>query len=265
METKLLDRLSAAVNESGLKEPSDGRGKLAVNPDGKKWKRRDPLQLKGLVWHQELGWGSVEAVAKYHTGKSSHLYDGGVESISYSLAIRKNGQIVLCNDIKKATWSQGYRGRRGDENAEFLSVMFEGMFKADGVTDPSAGEPTSQQMTAGLLLWNSCRKIWNWNDNGLYGHYHFGKPACPGDTLKAVIEATRANVKEKGYNFKTVKGRQKALIKLGYLKGKADGIWGPASRAALITFQSKTGISADGIWGPNTESAVKAAIEKKRK
>ncbi len=129
METKILKMLDATAQALKMKAPLDGRDTLAKNPTGKKWKQRDPEALQGLVWHQELGWGSVENVAKYHTGKQSHLHDGGVESIAYTFAIRRNGQIVLCNSLNKAPWSQGFKGRKGDENAEFLSVMFEGFFK----------------------------------------------------------------------------------------------------------------------------------------
>ena len=102
MEAKILRQLTSASRGVKLEKPHDGRAELAVNPRGKKWKARDPEKLQGLVWHQELGWGSVEAVARYHTSKSSHLYRGGVESIAYTWAIRRDGQIVLCNDFGKA-------------------------------------------------------------------------------------------------------------------------------------------------------------------
>ncbi len=124
METKILKMLDAAAQALKMEAPLDGRDTLAKNPAGKKWKKRDASALKGLVWHQELGWGSVENVAKYHTGNQSYLHDGAVESIAYTFAIRRNSQTVLCNDINKAPWSQGFKGRTGDENAEFLSVMF---------------------------------------------------------------------------------------------------------------------------------------------
>ena len=60
---------------------------------------------------------------------------------------------MLCNDLDRAVWSQGNGGRPGDENAEFLAVMFEGFFGGPGVTDPSVGEPNDAQLLAGLALW----------------------------------------------------------------------------------------------------------------
>lgn len=260
MEKDILDRIANASKGLGILEPFDGRGTLKKNPEGKKWKTRNVDALKGMVWHQELGWGSVEAVANYHTGENSHLHPGGVESIAYTFAIRRDGQILLCNDFDKAVWSQGFKGRPGDENAEFMSVMFEGLFTGPGVTDPSAGEPNFEQMLSALSLWRICKEKWGWSEGDLYGHFHFGKPACPGDTLRTVIESVRANVKEPKYDFGTTEGRQQALKDQGYYAGPVDGVWGPQSRGALIRFQQEQGLVPDGIWGPRTEEAMTTVL-----
>jgi hypothetical protein len=158
MEREILTLITKAATGVGVVEPFDGRRALKRNPRGKKWKKRKAKALKGMVWHQELGWGSIEAVANYHTGRDSHLHRNGVESIAYTFAMRRNGQIVLCNDLNKAVWSQGFKGRPGDENAEFMSVMFEGLFTAPSVTDPSAGEPNQEQLFSALMLWRLCRE-----------------------------------------------------------------------------------------------------------
>ncbi len=259
MEDKILGKLATVSQQLNILEPLDGRNRLARNVKGKKWRRRSIKGLKGMVWHQELGWGSVEAVARYHTGKNSHLCKGGAESISYTFAIRRDGQIILCNDLNKATWSQGYKGRKGDENAEFIGVMFEGMFHGQNITDSSAGEPNFQQMLSAMILWHVCKELWNWHEDDLYGHHIFDKPACPGDTLQTVINAIRINSTQEQqvtYDFRTGKGRQQALKALDYYKGKVDGIWGPRSRGALIKFQSAARLVSDGIWGPKSEAAV---------
>ena len=251
-----MQRLAEVAKPLGLPEPLDARDLLKRNPSGRTWKLRNKHKLKGLVWHQELSWGSIEAVAQYHSGPDSHLYKGGVESIAYSWGIRKDGQVVLCNDLDKAVWSQGYKGRTGDENAEFMSVMFEGFFKGAHVTDPSAGQPNSLQMLSGLVLWHISREVWCWNDDDLYGHYLFGKPACPGNALETIIEAVRFNAKKPAFDLSTVTGRQEALNALGYSPGPVDGSWGPASRGALLRFQSDHKLDADGIWGTKTQAAV---------
>lgn len=257
MEEQILERLQRVAQALNLEPPLDARATLATNPNGRKWKRRSPEDLQGLVWHQELGWGSIEAVAGYHTGPNSHLHPGGVQSIAYTFAIRRNGQIVLCNDLDRATWSQGYSGRKGDENAEFVSCMFEGFFKGEGVNDPSAGHPNDRQLLSGLVLWRVCQDMWKWKADGLYGHFLFGKPACPGGTLQTIVQAVRHNAPRPRKKFDSVKSRQQALKDLGFYPGKVDGVWGPTSRAALIEFQKNQGIAADGLWGPNSENAIR--------
>ena len=57
-----------------------------------------------------------------------------------------------------------------------------------------------------------------------------------------------------------VKQLQAALIKLGYLQGKADGIFGPGTKAAVVAFQSASNLTADGIAGAKTLAALKQAL-----
>ncbi len=192
LETKLLDRLTTIYKGVGLPLPLDARSLLAHNPKGQHWKDRSVDALKGMVWHQSLSWGSVENVAKYHTGPDCHLAPGGTESIAYTWAIRRNGQVLLCNDLKKATWSHGFKDRAGDENAEFMAAMFEGYFLGEGVADPKAGNPNEAQILSGLLLWTVCKQEWKWPSSALCGHFDFGKPACPGTLLQSIIKAIRS-------------------------------------------------------------------------
>lgn len=49
---------------------------------------------------------------------------------------------------------------------------------------------------------------------------------------------------------------QQQLIDLGYDAGQVDGIFGPNTRAAVISFQRNQGLSADGIVGPRTRAAL---------
>ena len=49
-----------------------------------------------------------------------------------------------------------------------------------------------------------------------------------------------------------VRDLQNRLITLGYLKGKADGNFGPQTSLALIAFQKANGLTADGIAGQKT-------------
>ena len=45
---------------------------------------------------------------------------------------------------------------------------------------------------------------------------------------------------------------QARLIELGYLKGKADGFFGPKTEDAVKRFQQMNGLKADGYAGPLT-------------
>lgn len=49
---------------------------------------------------------------------------------------------------------------------------------------------------------------------------------------------------------------QKALIVHGFSPGKADGIFGPKTRAAVRDFQKAAGLKADGIAGKDTFTAL---------
>lgn len=49
---------------------------------------------------------------------------------------------------------------------------------------------------------------------------------------------------------------QQRLVQLGYLKGSVDGIFGKATKEAVIKFQKKKYIAADGIVGAKTNKLL---------
>lgn len=51
---------------------------------------------------------------------------------------------------------------------------------------------------------------------------------------------------------------QQQLTELGYDVGKVDGLFGPATRHAVIAFQKVNGLARDGIVGPRTRAALRA-------
>lgn len=53
-----------------------------------------------------------------------------------------------------------------------------------------------------------------------------------------------------------VKTVQTKLKRWGYYTGAVDGIYGPKTKAAVISFQKKNGLTADGIVGKKTASAL---------
>lgn len=60
----------------------------------------------------------------------------------------------------------------------------------------------------------------------------------------------------KGDTAANIKAVQTVLKKWGYYTGAVDGVFGPKTRAAVISFQKKNGLIADGIVGPRTEAAM---------
>jgi hypothetical protein len=61
---------------------------------------------------------------------------------------------------------------------------------------------------------------------------------------------------KKGSSGKEVVKVQSQLIKLGWLVGSADGMFGPITEKAVIDFQKKNGLVVDGKVGPITYGAL---------
>jgi hypothetical protein len=57
-----------------------------------------------------------------------------------------------------------------------------------------------------------------------------------------------------------VAGLQKALAKLGFTPGPADGVFGTSTQGAVVAFQRSKGLGDDGIVGAKTASALNAAL-----
>lgn len=72
------------------------------------------------------------------------------------------------------------------------------------------------------------------------------------DEAVSSSDSTAATVLEQGANSQAVKDMQQRLIALGYLNSAADGKFGAATLAALVTFQKRNGLTADGIAGSIT-------------
>ena len=62
-----------------------------------------------------------------------------------------------------------------------------------------------------------------------------------------------------GSKGEEVKALQQALIDLGYLKGKADGIFGNQTENAVRAFQSANGLTVDGLAGKKTRAMLQEA------
>ena len=69
----------------------------------------------------------------------------------------------------------------------------------------------------------------------------------------------------RGDSGQAVKNVQSKLQSIGYLHGSVDGIFGPQTESAVMSFQRAHNLAADGIVGPKTESALYSSIQQTSK
>lgn len=78
-------------------------------------------------------------------------------------------------------------------------------------------------------------------------------------TATATASGTTLRMGDRGDSVKTLQAR---LIELGYLTGKADGIFGAATQKAVIAFQKNSSLSSDGKAGNVTQNLLYSSSAK---
>ena len=68
--------------------------------------------------------------------------------------------------------------------------------------------------------------------------------------------STVAEILRQGSKGSDVKEVQRRLKLWGYYNGSVDGVFGAGTRAAVISFQKKNGLTADGVVGKSTYKAL---------
>lgn len=94
-------------------------------------------------------------------------------------------------------------------------------------------------------------------------------PATLGALNKVVLMSSRTPAAGPGYLQMGSTGQevliiQRELTSLGYNTYGEDGIFGPDTRAAVMSFQSHEGLPANGIVGPQTLDALQRALSTDR-
>ncbi|UWG97951.1 peptidoglycan-binding protein [Dehalobacter sp. DCM] len=79
---------------------------------------------------------------------------------------------------------------------------------------------------------------------------------------KALTEPVLLKVGSRGPEVATI---QSALRELGYGPSLADGVFGPETRAAVISFQKDYGLKQDGVAGPQTFTVLDQVLRYRRR
>ncbi len=90
----------------------------------------------------------------------------------------------------------------------------------------------------------------------------FAFSAQPAEAQRSKVKHSHVAKKKAKPDAETrliVKRAQEHLAHMGYYVGKIDGIMGPATKAAIKSFQRKKGMKVDGILGSQTRLALEEA------
>lgn len=211
----------------------------------RRWSIREPSKINKIIIHQELAEGSVESVNQYHI-RPNHISPRGCPHFCYHYGIRENGQTIQANDLTNIVW------HTGGANETSVGIMLEGNFKGPG-HELGREKPSDEQMKSLETLVARLIEMLSLAPQDVFGHYHFGKPACPGYFVSEWIENLRNRIPSvDDATEMSLKTLQTRLNKLGYDCGKVDGILGRKTAEAIRKFQKDMNLVVDGIPGPQT-------------
>lgn len=177
--------------------------------------------LRGIGWQQELRWGREISLPL---------------NFDYSLAGR-------------------------DQKRPLTEWVGLGVTDAYGGTLPSLDINASVLVPAGhrgpvFLVYDNFEVIMRWNRSEYYA-ISVGRLA---DRIAGSVALTRAaDPDSEQITLAEVKRLQQDLVLLGFDTGKADGMFGPATRRALSQFQQAKGMIADGHLNRQALQAVRKA------
>jgi len=224
----------------------------------RRWSTRGLGAIRKIIIHQELGNGTIEQVNDYHISPGNHISENGCPHFSYHYGIRKSGtdgEIIQANALNHIVW------HAKGQNTASVGIMLEGFFKGPG-QELGAEGPTPAQMDSLRQLVGHLTNILGLSNQDVYGHYHYGKPACPGTKAGEWIERFRnSEDAETDVADLSIEQVQERLNRLGYDCGAADGIVGIRTLAAVRRFQKEYGLTVDGVIGPQTRYRLFAETE----
>jgi len=223
-------------------------------PTGEKeWEQREVKDILGTCIHHtgSRNTKNVAGIARYHSGPN-HISDDGLPGICYHIAIPDlDGPAWLVSDPLNRIYGQGSGNHPGDENGHLLAVVVLGGFTGPGYKGYSEG-PTAGQFAKLVRVVDWAQFVFQFGNEGLFGHYNFGKAACPGYWGMQWIDERRVGCAgletDLEWQQHLLKWDPNCLPKYG-----PDGDWGGESKYATKKFQAAHDLWATGLQDPFTE------------
>ena len=150
---------------------------------GRRWSTRDLTRINKIIIHQEMADGNVEIVNKYHI-RPNHISPLGCPHFCYHYGIEKTGEIIQANELNHITW------HTTGQNDAGIGIMLAGNFAGPG-HEKNTVKPSKAQLYSLDELSNNLLEAFGLSSLDLFGHYHFGKTACPGYVIQDWIEKRR--------------------------------------------------------------------------
>ncbi len=202
------------------------------------YKAEDEAAVKRF---QQLNGLTVDGIAGYAT--QARLYS--TSAVSYIAYLESTTPAPASASLKK--------GATGDAVKELQNRLI-ALGYLYGVADGVYGTATARAVAA----FQAANKL---SKDGVAGARTLAKlydasavrpTATPAKTAAAPAATATPSVLKRGDKSDAVKALQTRLIALGYLQGKADGVFGLDTYRALVSFQRNNKLATDGVAGTAT-------------
>lgn len=220
-----------------------------------------------ILHHAEASHCTAEDIHRWHL-------NNGWSGAGYHFLVRKDGKIYrLRPENKVGSHAKG-------SNSDSIGICFEGSYMTE--TMPETQKKSGKELVAYLKGKYGISKVQRHSDvyptscPGI--KFPFNEIAGASGNVKVNevknnsgnttnTSTSSSSVLKVGSRGATVQDTQKKLVALGYNVGStgADGIFGNATKNAVIKFQGSVGISKDGIVGSVTLAKLNEAYNNRNK
>jgi len=221
-ELRYMEELASGAAYEGRKDLGN------TQPgDGKRYKGRGPIQLTGRANYKK--YGDLLGVDLINNPTIAATKEVGFRIAGEFWSLNGLNQLADQQNFKQITKriNGGYNGL--EDRTMYYDRAKQVLNKNDAVDAASPSAPTPAGAATAVAL-----------SSPVAGQ---APPAYPGTALK------------QGSSGVAVQTMQQRLVDLGYAIG-VDGNFGPATRAAVVDFQGKKGLTNDGNCGPVTWAAL---------